>query len=115
MKIELTWPPSNNVYYRKTPKGMRISDKGKSYRKYVWAKAMEEGWEKFGLSRIRMVIHAHEPDDHRDRDLDNILKAVFDSLEKAGIYRNDKQIDDLHVKRAQRSSPGRLEIELTAL
>ena len=39
--------------------------------------------------------------DRRKRDLDNILKALQDSLQAAGVYKDDCQIDLLTVKRCE--------------
>lgn len=39
------------------------------------------------------------PPDRRSRDIDNILKAVMDALQAAGVYHDDTQVDDLHVVR----------------
>ena len=35
------------------------------------------------------------PPDNRRRDLDNVLKAIFDALGDAGIYEDDSQIKHL--------------------
>jgi crossover junction endodeoxyribonuclease RusA len=53
---------------------------------------------------LALFIDAYPPD-RRRRDLDNIQKAILDSLEKAGAYNDDSQIDLLIVSR-QRSIPG---------
>lgn len=39
--------------------------------------------------------------DRRIRDLDNIKKALLDSLTHAGVYKDDFQIDDLRVVRRE--------------
>lgn len=48
--------------------------------------------------RLAVVIHATMPD-KRKRDIENIQKALLDSLEHAGVYIDDSQIDDLHIIR----------------
>lgn len=45
-----------------------------------------------------VVIHAK---DHRRRDLDNCLKILLDSLEKAGAYEDDSQFDKLSISRGE--------------
>jgi len=45
-----------------------------------------------------MTVTLHPPD-RRRRDLDNAMKALLDSLEHAGVYDDDSQIDDLRIVR----------------
>ena len=46
---------------------------------------------------IKVEIIAYRPD-NRKRDLDNLLKAVLDGMEKGMIYEDDAQIKDLSIK-----------------
>lgn len=48
--------------------------------------------------RLSLCVEAYPPD-RRARDLDNLLKAVQDSLQHAGVYVSDSQIDSLQVVR----------------
>ena len=108
----LPWPPSANHYWflvackgggRKV-----IGKKGKEYRESV--KAAVGASE--GLSgRLKLTVSAHAPD-KRKRDLDNILKALLDSLEEAGVYADDNQIDELHVFRKQPIKGGQVIVEI---
>ncbi len=54
----------------------------------------------FGDARIGISITTHFQDDRR-RDLDNILKGLFDVCTKAGLWNDDSQIDNLHVVRGE--------------
>lgn len=49
-------------------------------------------------ARIRLTIDAFPPD-KRKRDLDNLFKAVLDSLQAARVFPDDCQIDELSIKR----------------
>jgi crossover junction endodeoxyribonuclease RusA len=53
------------------------------------------------------------PPDHRRRDLDNILKALQDSMQAAGVYNDDHQIDDLRVTRSAPQKPGWVDVDIT--
>lgn len=54
---------------------------------------------KFGADkRIRMEVVAYPPDKRR-RDLDNLGKSLLDSLQHAGLYQDDSQIDYLSFER----------------
>jgi crossover junction endodeoxyribonuclease RusA len=48
--------------------------------------------------RLAVEIEAHVPD-KRKRDLDNLFKAVLDSLTHAGVWADDSQIDALRIVR----------------
>lgn len=45
-------------------------------------------------------------------DLDNRLKPLLDALEHAGIYDNDRQIDDLRIRRKHNVKGGRVIVQL---
>jgi crossover junction endodeoxyribonuclease RusA len=45
---------------------------------------------------LKVEIEAWRPD-KRKRDLDNLLKAVLDSLAHAGVFEDDSQIVDLRI------------------
>ena len=59
--------------------------------------SMPANWEPFA-GRLQIYIEIFAPD-YRVRDIDNINKGVLDSLEHAGAYLNDNQIDKLTIIR----------------
>lgn len=89
---------------------------GREYRKAVRALALFElGRETQIESRLAMTIHLTPPDKRR-RDIDNSAKAVLDALMHAGVYRDDSQIDDLHLIRGPvRQNDGGVVVEITEL
>jgi crossover junction endodeoxyribonuclease RusA len=64
--------------------------------------------------KLRVTITANPPD-QRARDLDNLLKAPLDALAKAGVYADDKQIDELMIKRGEVMKLGQLVIEIEVI
>ena len=97
---ELPWPATVNKYWRIWQGRVLISTQGREYRKTVQAKVFAdfEGqlprWE----HRLSVEILAYPPD-RRQRDLDNLLKSTLDSLQHAGVYQDDSQIDEMTIFR----------------
>ena len=96
-KFRLPWPPSLNRYYRTWKGRVLIAEDGRKYRKTVGKLAMVNRFGNFGNKRIKVEVEALPPD-RRRRDLDNLYKGVLDSLQHAGVYDDDGQIDDLHTR-----------------
>jgi crossover junction endodeoxyribonuclease RusA len=95
--IVLPWPPSVNHYWFRNKNGnMRVGEKGVNFRNAV-AHITAHAKASIGLAaRVCVTIEAHAPDKRR-RDLDNLQKAILDSLTYAGIWGDDDQVDDLRI------------------
>lgn len=96
-RLTLPFPPSANQLYRSTNKGVRISMRGRAYREEV-ALCVIRQRAKHMTGRLAVLIEAYMPD-RRRHDLDNLLKATLDCMTYSGVYLDDEQIDDLHIKR----------------
>ena len=119
-RLTLPWPPANNRYYRHPNSGplagrSLISSEGRIYHKLVADLALIHRWPRFGdTARLRVFIHVLPPD-RRRRDLDGMVKAPLDALQKAGIYGDDSQIDILLITRNRDEFGGVLKIEISKL
>jgi crossover junction endodeoxyribonuclease RusA len=112
MQIELPWSPTVNTYWRTARGRTYISAKGKAYREEVIARVQALDLPKPLEGRLTVHIWAYPPDKRR-RDLDNLLKALLDALEHAGMYLDDNQIDDLRIERRPMSPPdGRIVVHI---
>lgn len=109
--LKLPWPPSNNTYWRHCRGRHYISPKGANYRKQVTDYIEQQNLDIKTTSRIKIIITANPPDKRR-RDLDNLPKAVFDSLTHANFWDDDEQIDDFRIKRGERVKGGSLDITI---
>lgn len=113
-RISLAWPPSNNRYYRHNRGRTHISEEGKKYRDLV-AEIIKEEMLDIGItSPLKVRIECHMPD-RRRRDLDNLQKAAFDALTKAGFWMDDVQVVDYRVVKMPIVKGGRLELTITEL
>jgi crossover junction endodeoxyribonuclease RusA len=115
MELVLPYPPTVNTYWRCAGRQMLLSRRGRSYRRAVEAVVLAGCQSLLGRlpleSRLAVRLAVAAPDG-RKRDLDNVLKAVLDALEHAGLYRDDGQIDRLEVCRAGIRPPGHVEIRI---
>ena len=118
LHLTLPYPPTVNHYWRTTVirKGRRhlphvyISEDGDRYRRRV--AAILRGVP--NLSGPVQVAIAVFPPDKRQRDLDNLLKCLLDSLTKAGLWNDDSQVSSLTITRMARSiRGGRIEVAVT--
>ncbi len=94
----LPFPPSVNTYWRTFKGRMLLSERGREFRTEVAASILANGFPEKLTGRLRVQVVLCPPD-RRRRDLDNSLKGLLDSLQHAGVYQDDEQIDDLHVMR----------------
>jgi crossover junction endodeoxyribonuclease RusA len=102
--LSLPYPPSVNTYWRHLSKGplagrSLISEKGRNYRRDVIEQLLVDRTPSVGIARVAVDIEARMPD-RRQRDLDNIPKAVLDALTHAKFWADDGQIDDLRIWRS---------------
>ena len=100
--IELPFPPSVNTYWRSPNKGKLagrtlISEKGRVYRADVQEIAIRYRVP-MTQGRVSVCVDAFVPD-RRRRDLDNMLKALLDSLVHARLIEDDGLIDKLSIER----------------
>lgn len=98
ISLTLPWPPTVNTYYRNVSGTVKISEKGRAYRKAVADQVLIQRGAKQFAGRLEVSIHAFPPD-KRKRDLDNLFKSVLDSMTKAGVWLDDEQIDSLKIVR----------------
>lgn len=107
--LKLPYPPSLNTYWRHARGRHYIAEKGTRYRQHITELIRQQNLDISTTSRIRISITAN-PLDKRQRDLDNLPKAVFDSLTHAGFWKDDSQIDDMRIRRGERVSGGSLDV-----
>jgi crossover junction endodeoxyribonuclease RusA len=99
VRLEFPWPPSVNHYWRWFRNRCFISAEGVKFREHVCALSIDAKGSFINNERLKVHIDAYPPD-RRKRDLDNVLKALLDSIQHAGVYEDDNQIDLLTIKRS---------------
>lgn len=102
--LHLPFPPSVNHYYRHIGHCTLISRKGREYRQAVKDLLVDRGLiEMHGP--LDVVVELYPPDLRR-RDCDNAMKAIFDSMQHGGVYRDDSQIVRMEVWKRWRVKGG---------
>ncbi|OPZ07268.1 MAG: Crossover junction endodeoxyribonuclease RusA [Alphaproteobacteria bacterium ADurb.BinA280] len=121
MQIDLPWPPSVNHYWRHLSRGKLagrtlISEQGREYRDEVAHAVLSQiGNRTLPLNgRLKVWIRAYPPD-RRRRDIDNLPKAIFDSLTHARVWPDDSNIDWMLIERCEVCSGGRISIAISKI
>lgn len=108
--ITLPWPPSVNHYWRMWRGRMLISREGRAYREQVGAILRAAGVTPLSG---RLAIHVElYPPDRRKRDVDNMFKAIGDSLQRGGAFQDDSQIVWLLLEKAEVVDSGRVIVRI---
>ena len=98
--VVLPWPPSVNSYWRSYRGRNILSKRGRLYKEAAGRAVLAAGANRHLSGRLRVKLVAYPPDNRR-RDLDNLAKGVLDSMQGAGVYLDDSQVDELIITRAE--------------
>jgi Holliday junction resolvase RusA-like endonuclease len=122
--LELPYPPSLNHFKKigrtmRTKKGFMYQTRVNSpqtelFYQQVWVKVKASGIKSFGAAKLVLEIDVHAPDKRR-RDLDNVCKVSIDSLQRAGLFDDDFNIDRLLIERKSIISGGLLVVRLSTM
>ena len=108
--IDLPYPPTINHYYGRTRTGqVFIKPAGRAYRAHVVL--MLAGVDTVQSTDIALHAQIYPPDKRR-RDLDNVLKALFDALQHAGAITDDAHIGCLLIERSEVVKGGKVIITI---
>lgn len=114
MTLELPLPPSMNTYWRNFRGRTVLSAGGREYKVTIQDYVATHNLPKFGQQRLGATITIF-PRDKRSIDLDNRLKALFDSLQDAGVFDDDSQFDRIFIARGMIKKGGGCTITISTL
>lgn len=94
IKLILPYPPSINHLYGQHGKIRYMKEAGKRYKTTVGliANRIKKEPELLDKANEIFIVVDIYPPDRRKRDIDNLGKIIFDSLQGAGVYKDDAQI-----------------------
>lgn len=99
-RLELPFPPSVNTTWRRAGKRLYVNPKVATFRDDVRKAVQKASIKSFGSERLKVAITLHAPT-NRKYDIDNRAKAILDALQKASLFEDDEQIDELVMKRGE--------------
>lgn len=105
--LNLPYAPSVNTYWRRGKFSTYLSATGREYKKAVADLIADSGTPKLGTARLKITL-VIRPRSKRKFDIDNLAKAVLDSLSGAGVFDDDEQVDELHIIRGEPFKGGRI-------
>jgi crossover junction endodeoxyribonuclease RusA len=110
MRARLPYPPTINHYYGtdKRTGHKYLTDSARRFRDQV--ALLVNRSEGFGRSRVAILIDVHQP--RRSGDIDNRIKPLLDALEHAGAFHNDRQVDDLRIRRSHNIQGGAVDVQI---
>lgn len=114
LTLELPLPPSMNTYWRNFRGRTILSAGGREYKIAIQEYVAAHNLLKFGDARLAASITIF-PRDKRNIDLDNRLKALFDSLQDAGMFDDDSQFDRIYICRGMIKKGGGCTITISTL
>ena len=110
----LPFPPSVNACWRTVKGRMLISEKGRTFRANAIAAVYEQlrRRPKAITEKVSVVIKMYPPSKRR-MDIDNYLKAPFDALTHANIWKDDDQVTHVDMQWCEVVKGGRFEITIS--
>lgn len=102
LTFQFPYPPSVNAYWLQSGKRRYISKRGVEFKKAVHA--ILGGVQGFGNAPVEVSIILY-PRDKRLLDLDNSVKAIFDSMNGI-VFDDDQQVWRFTIERGEKIKGG---------
>ena len=112
--LVLPFPPSMNTYWRNFRGRTVLSKAGREFKIAVQDYVIENNIPKFGERKLKITMILR-PRDKRKVDIDNRIKAVLDSLQDAGVFDDDFQVDHLEMMRGEPIKFGAIHVVIEAV
>ncbi|HGV9229870.1 TPA: RusA family crossover junction endodeoxyribonuclease [Providencia rettgeri] len=116
LSLVLPFPPSVNACWRTARGTMIISEKGRAFRANAIAAVYDQLRKRPRAitEDVSVIVNMYPPTKKR-RDIDNYLKAPFDALTHAGIWKDDDQVKHVDMRWCEVVKNGKFEITINLL
>ena len=114
IRLDLPYPPSINNYWIASGHRRFISKRGQLFRQEVIVACLQRRVPKLG-SQSLMVHIILQPRNKKLMDIDNCAKAILDSLEHAGIFNSDVQVQKLLIERGEQVKGGGCQVMIEVI
>jgi crossover junction endodeoxyribonuclease RusA len=111
IELILPWPPTVNHYWKLGRGHLYLGEEGKRYKAIMTGLVRSARVRPF-IGNVSLEIEAYPPD-RRVRDIDNVLKAIFDSCGKAGLYADDSQVKHVEAWMREPFPRGRVIVRIS--
>lgn len=114
ISLVLPFPPSVNACWRNVNGRTLISEKGRKFRGSAIVAIYEQLKRKpIAITQpVSVKVKMYPPTNHK-RDIDNYLKAPFDALTHANIWKDDDQVKKVEMEWCEVVKGGRFEITIS--
>lgn len=114
ISLVLPFPPSVNACWRNVNGRTLISEKGRKFRRSAIVAIYEQLKRKpIAITEpVSVKVKMYPPTNHK-RDIDNYLKAPFDALTHANIWKDDDQVKRVEMEWCEVVKGGRFEITIS--
>ncbi|HHR5880866.1 TPA: RusA family crossover junction endodeoxyribonuclease [Providencia alcalifaciens] len=114
ISLVLPFPPSVNACWRNVNGRTLISEKGRKFRGSAIVAIYEQLKRKpIAITEpVFVKVKMYPPTNHK-RDIDNYLKAPFDALTHANIWKEDDQVKRVEMEWCEVVKGGRFEITIS--
>lgn len=96
----IPFPPSTNHIWKSSGKRRFLSSEYVAFKGMVDFIVKRERVPRIGEKRMAVAIELCGPN-RRKYDIDNRVKAILDALTASGVWEDDEQVDQLHVRRGE--------------
>lgn len=128
IEVTLPYPPTVNHYWGRKHRMSRdrsgklkvfcqtfIKQKGKLFHKLSGWQFKANGIRETLTSNLSVTIDVYPPD-RRIRDIDNLFKAIADTLEKNNVIKNDNQIQSITISKRDVEKPhGKVVVKISEI
>jgi crossover junction endodeoxyribonuclease RusA len=99
IELYLPYPVSVNNYYGHNKHTVYLKSSGRDYHESVRREVSQQlPSHQVILKEFQMEITVYPPKLKRKRDLDNLLKCLLDSMQRANVFKDDSLIQRLSIE-----------------